>query len=453
MPCCLSSSPAALAPFDASPHHAALHPPNAASVTLRRFVAFDHRDGDVYLVALAEAHDPDSCAAADGWLAATADRVAAMQPGSAQSTTQRSLQWQHSAAASREAPGVRSHVVPHPRPSAHPRGSPGQPDPARAAAAVSSPGARAEGPDSVLVAAASSAGCSAQQGACPSQAAPDSMATGPAQPARQLAPAAAADPLEAAAQPFRLRRSRRQYQRDVEACLEELRAGNSYELCLTSAIECTGTAGMDPRVMYSHLRHVNPAPHAAFLRFGGPAPLTVSAPEVAQLPDVSYVLCEALLAAFALAKTEHGPNGCILSREWLTGITHSKYAQVMPCLLMCDCLPACMQVCCSSPERFLQCGRDEGAGSVLTARPIKVSTVLGHCSHQACLHWSRRMARASSSTTRMAGNAGDHCRGLFSLSETQTLCRAQGVGQQILLRMQLLRLLWQGLRRIVQKTS
>ncbi|MCC7263658.1 MAG: aminodeoxychorismate synthase component I, partial [Candidatus Latescibacteria bacterium] len=65
---------------------------------------------------------------------------------------------------------------------------------------------------------------------------------------------------------FRLRRSRRQYRHDIGRCLEAIRAGESYELCLTNLLE--GPALADPWSAYRVLRHLNPAPYAAFLRLG-----------------------------------------------------------------------------------------------------------------------------------------------------------------------------------------
>jgi hypothetical protein len=45
-----------------------------------------------------------------------------------------------------------------------------------------------------------------------------------------------------------------------------LRAGTSYEICLTNAARLP--APPDPYAFYRELRRVHPAPYAAFLRFG-----------------------------------------------------------------------------------------------------------------------------------------------------------------------------------------
>ncbi|MFD8814376.1 aminodeoxychorismate synthase component I [Streptomyces sp. NPDC059627] len=79
------------------------------------------------------------------------------------------------------------------------------------------------------------------------------------------APPAAAGPDQAAAEPW-LVRDRAAYLADIEACGRELRAGTSYEVCLTNAARLPAPA--DPYAFYRQLRRVNPAPYAAFLRFG-----------------------------------------------------------------------------------------------------------------------------------------------------------------------------------------
>jgi para-aminobenzoate synthetase len=71
-------------------------------------------------------------------------------------------------------------------------------------------------------------------------------------------------------------RSRDQYLADIAACEEHLRAGESYEICLTNSIEVEVDA--DPLALYMKLRRVNPAPFASYLRFGDLAVLS-SSPE------------------------------------------------------------------------------------------------------------------------------------------------------------------------------
>ncbi|MFF7042867.1 aminodeoxychorismate synthase component I [Streptomyces massasporeus] len=74
---------------------------------------------------------------------------------------------------------------------------------------------------------------------------------------------APADP--GAAEPW-LVRDRATYLADIEACRRALRSGTSYEVCLTNAARLP--APPDALEYYRTLRRDNPAPYAAFLRFG-----------------------------------------------------------------------------------------------------------------------------------------------------------------------------------------
>ncbi|MEV6280347.1 aminodeoxychorismate synthase component I [Nocardia sp. NPDC051832] len=63
-----------------------------------------------------------------------------------------------------------------------------------------------------------------------------------------------------------LTRGRAQYLADIAVCLDKLRAGESYEICLTDGVTVAADAadGLD---FYRTLRRCNPAPYAAYLRF------------------------------------------------------------------------------------------------------------------------------------------------------------------------------------------
>ncbi|HEU4707570.1 MAG TPA: aminodeoxychorismate synthase component I [Solirubrobacterales bacterium] len=71
-------------------------------------------------------------------------------------------------------------------------------------------------------------------------------------------------------------RSPEQYLKDVETSIDHLLAGDSYEICLTNQLSVETDA--DPLDLYLRLRRVNPAPFAAYLRFGDLAVLS-SSPE------------------------------------------------------------------------------------------------------------------------------------------------------------------------------
>ncbi|HKZ13279.1 MAG TPA: aminodeoxychorismate synthase component I [Solirubrobacterales bacterium] len=104
--------------------------------------------------------------------------------------------------------------------------------------------------------------------------------------ATRLAAAAICDPpterpLDPPAEPgahvgFRCGRGRAQYLADIERSQAELAAGESYEVCLTDQISTD--ASPDPFALYRRLRRSNPAPFAAFLRFGDTA-IVSSSPE------------------------------------------------------------------------------------------------------------------------------------------------------------------------------
>jgi para-aminobenzoate synthetase len=64
-------------------------------------------------------------------------------------------------------------------------------------------------------------------------------------------------------------RSRETYNRNFDRCLELIRQGESYELCLTNHLEATigSAASLSPLLLYQILRRRNPAPFAAFLNW------------------------------------------------------------------------------------------------------------------------------------------------------------------------------------------
>jgi para-aminobenzoate synthetase len=75
---------------------------------------------------------------------------------------------------------------------------------------------------------------------------------------------------------FRCGRGREQYLADIARCQAALAAGESYEVCLTDQISTS--ASPDPFELYRVLRHINPAPFAAYLKLGDLAVLS-SSPE------------------------------------------------------------------------------------------------------------------------------------------------------------------------------
>ncbi len=90
-------------------------------------------------------------------------------------------------------------------------------------------------------------------------------------PLAEPEPVGAGEPLERS-----LRCSRERYLEQIAACKRRLFAGETYEVCLTN--EVIGGIASDPLELYRRLRRVNPAPFAAFLRFGALSVLS-SSPE------------------------------------------------------------------------------------------------------------------------------------------------------------------------------
>ncbi|WP_320069079.1 aminodeoxychorismate synthase component I [Micromonospora sp. RTGN7] len=71
-----------------------------------------------------------------------------------------------------------------------------------------------------------------------------------------------------------LRHSRHGYLERIAACLEEIRQGESYEICLTNMVAVSTT--VDPLETYLHLRRISPVPYGALLDFPGLAVLSAS---------------------------------------------------------------------------------------------------------------------------------------------------------------------------------
>ena len=81
------------------------------------------------------------------------------------------------------------------------------------------------------------------------------------------------DPADVAAA---LNRGREGYVRDVERCLAHLRAGDSYEICLTASARLTAVE--DGFEVHRRLRRANPAPFSAYLSLAG-AEVASASPE------------------------------------------------------------------------------------------------------------------------------------------------------------------------------
>ncbi len=76
---------------------------------------------------------------------------------------------------------------------------------------------------------------------------------------------------------FKLQHSRSEYLARIEAALREIKAGETYEVCLTNQL-VTARGAVDDFTLYRTLQQINPAPFSAFLRFPGVSLLS-SSPE------------------------------------------------------------------------------------------------------------------------------------------------------------------------------
>jgi para-aminobenzoate synthetase len=83
---------------------------------------------------------------------------------------------------------------------------------------------------------------------------------------RTLPPMAPPGTKDGASFPLRFARGRATYLADIGQCLEQLRDGETYEVCLTN--KQVARVDVEPLDLYRVLRRLNPAPYAAFLRMG-----------------------------------------------------------------------------------------------------------------------------------------------------------------------------------------
>jgi para-aminobenzoate synthetase len=90
---------------------------------------------------------------------------------------------------------------------------------------------------------------------------------------------------------FTPNRPRETYNRNFDECLEQIRLGESYELCLTNQLEANvRVPGSSPLELYSVLRRRNPAPFSAFLNWNGHGQSTT--PTCSELEtDAAVALC------------------------------------------------------------------------------------------------------------------------------------------------------------------
>lgn len=86
------------------------------------------------------------------------------------------------------------------------------------------------------------------------------------------------EPADQAAQVprFTVRDTREHYLQKIRSAKAEITDGNSYEVCLTTALSARSDTPLDPFALYLALRRANPAPFAHYLRFPGLAVASTS---------------------------------------------------------------------------------------------------------------------------------------------------------------------------------
>eukprot|EP00172_Hildenbrandia_rubra_P002202 Plantae.Rhodophyta-Hildenbrandia_rubra.ctg2903.p1 GENE.Plantae.Rhodophyta-Hildenbrandia_rubra.ctg2903~~Plantae.Rhodophyta-Hildenbrandia_rubra.ctg2903.p1 ORF type:complete len:776 (-),score=95.53 Plantae.Rhodophyta-Hildenbrandia_rubra.ctg2903:2972-5299(-) len=78
---------------------------------------------------------------------------------------------------------------------------------------------------------------------------------------------------------FTMDRACHEYMHDVNQCLEKIRDGDTYEVCLTNRIRSHLPQSVSSLSLYKHLRDINPAPYAAYLKMGEKYCVCCSSPE------------------------------------------------------------------------------------------------------------------------------------------------------------------------------
>lgn len=73
--------------------------------------------------------------------------------------------------------------------------------------------------------------------------------------------------------------NRSEYEALIDVCLDQIRQGNAYQLCLTNRLELEFESSLDPFSIYSRLREANPAHHGGLIVADGVSLLSAS-PEV-----------------------------------------------------------------------------------------------------------------------------------------------------------------------------
>jgi len=100
---------------------------------------------------------------------------------------------------------------------------------------------------------------------------------------------------------FRLARPASRYLKDIQQCLNLIRDGETYEVCLTTYL--IGEPVAEPLNVYRHLRHENAVPFGAYLRFGDLHLASISPERFVQVTSSGCVEAKPIKGTAARGKT------------------------------------------------------------------------------------------------------------------------------------------------------
>ena len=104
-------------------------------------------------------------------------------------------------------------------------------------------------------------------------------------------------------------RSKKIYEKDIDACHEFIRMGESYELCLTNQLEARiPNSSLSSFELYKILRKGNPSPYSSYFRWNLPSGSSSSKPVATDLPSPSsLVICSSSPERF-MSVTKQQPH-------------------------------------------------------------------------------------------------------------------------------------------------
>ena len=108
---------------------------------------------------------------------------------------------------------------------------------------------------------------------------------------------------ESGTDPWVMRHSREAYLERINTSLQQIRDGESYEICLCN--EWTKTYDKSPLGTYREVRAINPAPYSAFLRFGTLSVLSCSPERMVRISRDGRVNCKPIKGTIARGRTRH----------------------------------------------------------------------------------------------------------------------------------------------------